>query len=497
MENRSELQEMLAEQDRRRARRDPAFFISKYLMTFDPRPTAIVHDLDFELYSFQVDYVHELVAAIRYGDDRLIEKSRDMGISWVTLGVFLWLWLFDEGFQALLGSRKEDFVDGPSMDALFPKLRYMIRHIKDPLLLPVGFEMKKHSPYLTLVNPENGNAITGESANSEFGRAGRYTVALLDEGAFWPNLQASWTALGESTLSRILITTPPDKPSYAKAIRFGGLTKVLTFHWSVHPNKDQDWYEWQKTKKTPEEMLHEIDISWEYSKGGRPYPEVDHVGFGKFPYNEELPLYVSIDLGRDAVAVGWWQPVKNSNWLTLVDAYENSNKIIDWYVPFFGGDIDSKFTDYNDDDLAFIEKVKYWRKPIFYGDPSGNQKHIESERSAYTVLKQDYGINVNSNTMLNDFQSRRDETKRLLMNIRANDTPGTRYWHLCMQSAVYPERSETSQSTTEVVKPVHDWTSHHRTQTEFFAVNYKKPATTKVRRPRPPARPMNMTTRRG
>lgn len=496
MKDKSELVEMLEELDRKRARRDPVFFVTKYLQTFDPRPTAPEHDLDFELYPFQQQYVIDLVAAIRNGDDLLIEKSRDMGISWVTLAVLVWFWLYEPGFQALLGSRKEDFVDGPGMDALFPKLRYMLRKIKDPLLLPRRFDMRKHSPFLTLINPENGNTITGESANSDFGRAGRYTVALCDEGGFWRDLKSSWTALGESTLCRILITTPPDKPSYAKFIRFNGLTRVLTFLWRLHPLKDDSWYEYQKTKKTAEEMMHEIDISWEYSKGGRPYPEADTLPFGKHEYDPDLPLYVSIDLGRDAVALGYWQPVRNSKWLTLVDAYENSNKIIDWYVPFLGGDVDSQFTDYTDDDLAFINKIKYWRKPIFYGDPSGNQKHIESERSAYTVLKEDYGIIVNSNTMLNDFPSRRDETKRLLMNTRVNDTPGTRYWHTCITSAVYPERSETSQSTTETNKPVHDWTSHHRTQTEFFAVNYKKPTTMKPKRPQRRPRPLNMMASR-
>ena len=490
-----ELKKLLEEADRRRARTDPVFFITRYLYTFDPRPTAIPHDIEFKLYQFQIDYVYDLIAAIRKGEDLLIEKSRDMGISWVTLAVFLWMWLYEPGFQALLGSRKEDFVDGPGMYALMPKLRYMIRKIKDPLLIPAGFDMKKHSPFLTLINPVNGNAITGESANSDFGRAGRYTVTLCDEGGFWRDLKSSWTALGESTLSRILITTPPNKPSYAKAIRFGGLTRVLTFLWRLHPLKDDSWYEYQKTKKTAEEMLHEIDISWEYSKGGRPYPEADNLPFGRHPYDPDLPLYVSIDLGRDAVALGYWQPVRNSNWMTLVDAYENSNKIIDWYVPFFGGDIDSKFTDYSDDDLLFIEKIKYWRKPVFYGDPSGNQQHIESERSAYTVLREDYGIVVNCNTKMNDYPSRRDETKRLLMNVRVNDTPGTHYWHTCITSAVYPEKSETSQSTTESIKPVHDWTSHHRTQTEFFAVNYKKPVTTKPRRPIRQKRPMNMMAR--
>jgi hypothetical protein len=198
------------------------------------------------------------------------------------------------------------------------------------------------------------------------------------------------------------------------------------------------------------------------------------VQFGRFCYDETLPLHVSMDLGRDAVAIGWWQPVRNSDYLTLVDAYENTNKIIDWYVPFLGGEVNSEFI-YNDDDIAFIEKIKYWKKPTCYGDPSGRAKHVESARSPYEVLQQDFGIYVQSNTKDNDYISRRDETKRVLVRTRANDTPGTKYWQTCITSAQYPEKSETSQSTGEIVKPIHDWTSHMRTMTEFFAVNYKLP----------------------
>lgn len=346
---------------------------------------------------------------------------------------------------------------------------------------------------MKLKNPENGNEITGEAASSNFSRGGRYTVVLLDEGGFWRDFESAWTAAGDSTQCRVLVTTPPNVPSYAKAIRFSGKVKVLTYLWRLHPLKDEAWYARQKQRRTEEEMLHEIDISWEYSKSGRPYPEIDDVKFGDFPYDPNLPLYISIDLGRDAVALGYYQPVPNTNWLTLVEAYQNSDKIIDWYVPMLGGDIESKYI-YTDDDLAFIEKIRYWRKAIFYGDPSGAQTHIEAERSAYKVLKDDYNIVVQSNTKLNDYISRRDETKRLLMNLRANETPGVRYWHTCVQSAHYPEKAETSQSTTEVVKPVHDWTSHHRTQTEFFAVNYKKPKE-RERPKRPPRKRLNLMTR--
>jgi hypothetical protein len=40
-----------------------------------------------------------------------------------------------------------------------------------------------------------------------------------------------------------------------------------------------------------------------------------------------------------------------------------------------------------------------------------------------------------------------------------------------IKSARYPQRLETSQATTAVNAPIHDWTSHYRTSMEYFFVN--------------------------
>src|SRR3977135_1555923 len=127
------LVDLLDEADRRRARVDCVFFIERYLMTFDPRPEAYPHNLDFILYDFQKDYVNGLIKAIREGYDVFDEKSRDMGASWLALAVRLWMWLFEDGYQSLLGSRKEEYVDSGTYKSLFGKLEYFIRNVKDPL----------------------------------------------------------------------------------------------------------------------------------------------------------------------------------------------------------------------------------------------------------------------------------------------------------------------------------------------------------------------------
>lgn len=463
------------ELDRRRAKEDCVFFIDNYLMTFDPRATSYPHHLNFKTYDFQRELVQEVIIAMSGETDLFVEKSRTMGASWTVLAVILWGWLFLDGFQALLGSRKEDYVDkAGDISALFQKIDYMITRIKDPLLLPEGFRItsEKYRTRMKILNPINGNAIVGESSNANFGRAGRYRIALLDELGFWPDDKSAWASCSESSPCRIAITTPPDHPTWTKTHRFSGKAKVVTYHWSRHPEKDDAWYEYQKTKKTEEEMLHEIDISWEYSSTGRPYPDISSIQIEQYPYNDTAPLYISIDLGLDAVALGWYQPIPNTDWTVLIEAFEASGHIIDWYLPFFGKDFDDRFT-YTQKDLEFIKQVRQWKEPEFFGDPSGKQRHIESGIAPYSILY-DHGIRVQVNDRENEWIPRRDATRKLITRLAMNDNERTRWWLECMKNAHYPKRDENSQAVTGITKPVHDWTSHHRTQTEFFAVNYKK-----------------------
>lgn len=466
--------DLLDEADRRHAREDCVFFIDNYLMTYDPRPESYPHDLDFVTYEFQRELVKELIDAINNGTELFIEKSRDMGASWTVVAVILHCWLFMPGFQALLGSWREDYVEKRGdIKALFQKLDYLIMKIKDPLILPEGFNLKDDEcrTFMKLRNPQNGNAIIGESPSANFGRGGRFRLVLFDELGFWPHDKSSWEAASESTRCRIAITTPPNHPTWTKVHRFSGMVKVLTYHWRRHPNKDNAWYEYQKGRKNEDEMLHEIDISWEYSSTGVPYPEISNIKRGSYPYDPNAPLYISIDLGLDAVALGWYQPIVNTNWIVLIEAFEASNHVIDWYLPFFGREFSSAY-DYTQKDLEFIKSIRHWKEATFFGDPSGKQRHVESGVSPYSIMYK-AGIKVQVNDMENDWVARRDSTKRLITHLAMNDTPRTEWWLECMKNAHYPKRNEESQSTTPITKPVHDWTSHHRTQTEYFSVNYK------------------------
>ena len=70
-----------------KCKEDPIFFFNMFLWTYNPR-LAKPH-VPFITYPYQDDFIKQIVSAVETGIDVWIEKSRDMGLSWVMLGIFL------------------------------------------------------------------------------------------------------------------------------------------------------------------------------------------------------------------------------------------------------------------------------------------------------------------------------------------------------------------------------------------------------------------------
>jgi len=474
------------------AKTDPVVFIDRFLYTFDPKREP--YHLPFVLFDYQEELVGELVTCIRQGDDIFVEKCREMGVTYVTLAVLFWFWRYVPGSNFLIGSRKEQYVDNTSRvlvgelmnkeESLFGKLGYFIDRIEMtfPFILPAGFVKRKNLTYMSLINPENGNVISGESSNPNFSRGGRHKAVLLDEFAFWDNDASAWGATADTTNCRIVLTTPGIRPCKAKRLRFGKdgeEIKLITLPYNLDPRKTPEWLEKERKRRSAEDYAREIMINWETSITGRVYEEITLSEVGLFPYNPNWPLYTAWDFGLDGVALQWWQKNLTNGKKRLIEAYTNSDRPIEWFFPFVGQDIDSKY-EYSTEDLALINAVKVFKKSIHYGDPDVSKRSLltnTSTRQALEAIK----VYVQTNPESNDFISRREKTKVMLQDgLEINQTPGTEYWLECIKNARYPQRLETSQATTPVTLPIHDWTSHHRTSTEYFAVNFKDIPTTGI-----------------
>lgn len=463
------------------ARENCFWFFNVFLWTYDPRPDRGHPDKPFVTYPRQNDYIRWL--DLQYNKPHnvsgFVDKARDVGFSYVTIGWIVHRWLFDEGFNAKLGSRKEEYVDKKGdPDCLFYKAEYMINHLPQ-WMLPPGFDMQKNRRFMMIDRPDNSNTISGESANPDFGRAGRQSFTVLDEFGFWPWARASWESCGESAHFRLAGTTPPvtGTGSHAHKLKTqqAGQVEVFTFDYNAVPWKDSLWVQRAKHGKSEDEFNREIMRSYQGSTSSRVYAKewAQVRRDERIDYNPDLPLYVSWDFGLDGTAMIWWQKELTKNWLYVIDAYWNKDQPIDYFIPFVTGVVGSGFR-YETWELKLMARHKEWKRPdAHFGDPDVNKRSYETFRSMRDYLAlPPRSIYVNSHVWKKDLThySIREQCKVLFRRLTINPrTASMLDW--AMENSRYPEPSETAEPTAPKDKPVHDDCSHLRTAFEYFMLN--------------------------
>ena len=193
----------------------------------------------------QDDAILKLVHAIRNGIDVIIEKSRDMGASWLNVFVPLWFWLFYPDMLFLWVSRVEDLVDKRgSPDALFWKLDYAIRSLPEWMLPAPMVSLQprgKFRAHMMLTNPENNSVIQGQATTGHVGRGGRANAVLFDEMAAIEQDEAAWRSAADTADCRIGNSTPIGPGTkfsqlWAQGIETG-TPQVITLGYWDHPDK--------------------------------------------------------------------------------------------------------------------------------------------------------------------------------------------------------------------------------------------------------------------
>lgn len=280
----------------------PSHFIHDWACTFDPRlpEIGLPAVVPFLLFPRQAEYVDWLVERWRKREDGLVEKSRDMGLSWLCVAVAAWFWLFHPGTVVGFGSRKEEYVDKlGDPKSLFWKLRELLKLLPVEFL-PRGYAERAHAPSMRITNPVTGSAIVGE-AGTNIGRGNRTSLYFKDESAFYEQPESIDAALSQTSNCKIDVSTPngAGNPFYRK--RHGGRIPVFVFDWKDDPRKDESWYERQKATLDPVIIAQEIDRSYTASVSNAWIPgELVTQAMSKGPadVHAEGPLLVGVDVAR-------------------------------------------------------------------------------------------------------------------------------------------------------------------------------------------------------
>lgn len=246
----------------------PAAFINHWCTTYDPRVsgTALPAKMPFVLFERQAECVTFLQALILAEENGLIEKARDVGLTWLCCAFSVWLWLFWPGAAVGWGSRKEQLVDRiGDADSIFEKMRIVVRGLPRAFW-PVGFKPDDHMTYMRLVNPENGASITGE-AGDNIGRGGRKLIYFKDESAHYERPEKIEAALADNTRTQVDISSVNGLGNVFHRRREAGIewtggaitpgkTNVFVMDWRDHPAKTQAWYDARRQKAIDDGLLH-------------------------------------------------------------------------------------------------------------------------------------------------------------------------------------------------------------------------------------------------
>jgi len=270
----------------------------------------------FPRYDFLVEFFRD----VQEPSNTLVEKTRQMLMSWAWMVVFLWDITFKKNWGNMLLSRRKTEVDDggavSSHDSLLGKVRHLWLALPPYLQPPLQFH------YMVVRHIALNSYIRGEVGTVKAGRGRATKRALMDEAAWVDNSEAIFTGIRQAAKNGTILTSTPNGTANVFArIRFDQHTtfKRFTFHWTRHPEKsaglyctcgwradpasptppvDQlqahpcgnrlktpsfgpeprsPWYNHEVRDMTPEQVASELDISYEKSRRGRVYGAFDSV----------------------------------------------------------------------------------------------------------------------------------------------------------------------------------------------------------------------------
>jgi hypothetical protein len=281
---------------------NPVDFINDWGMTADPRlaEKGMRTVVPFILFPKQEEFVNWVVERWRKREDGVVEKCRDMGVSWLCIALAAWMILFIPGTVAGVGSRKEEYVDKiGDPKSLFWKLREFINLLPREFQ-PTNWNPDKMAPSMRCSNPDLGSYVVGE-AGDNIGRGNRSSIYFIDESAFLERPEQADAALSATTNCRIHVSTPngTGNPFYRKA--HDGRTPKFVFDWRDHPQKDESWYEEQRRKLDPVVLAQEIDRDYAASVTNAFIPATlvqAAARKGPFDIQPMGPVMVGVDVAR-------------------------------------------------------------------------------------------------------------------------------------------------------------------------------------------------------
>ncbi len=230
---------------------DPVYFLKKYSYIQHP----IEGKIPFHLYDFQ----ERTVDSFNQNRLNIILKARQLGISTLTAGYSLWMMTFHQDKNILVIATKQEVAKN-----LVTKVRVMHSNLPKWLKQPCVEDNKLSLRY------RNGSQIKAVSSGEDSGRSEALSLLILDEAAFIDKIDGIWAAASQ-TLSTggqcIALSTPNGVGNWFHRTWMDaedGLNdfNFIRLHWTVHPDRKQEWRDEQDRLLGPSLAAQECDCDF-------------------------------------------------------------------------------------------------------------------------------------------------------------------------------------------------------------------------------------------
>lgn len=530
---------------------DPAYFMVMFGVLYEPRATVDITLLEdgsedsvdrppgwypWVPFAFQVDIIRwfEEIMSTTYDPlgrgDGILEKSREMGVSWLFCLLAAHGWLFLDDQTILLLSSKAELVDNRGdPKSLFYKIRALVgiydkvrREAHAPGTIWDGLRtrlpswmtppvvQREHDFLMKLVHPAKNNTIVGETTTSTTGTAARATWTGGDEAAKNKELKSIHGGLAAVTFHRFWWSSAwmEDGPDFYQLARAAETAQAkgtpgpsyFRTDWWLHPLRNEQWLESERARSTdPYDFMREYEINYHAAQGGEVYPYARQMVLKPVPYRPGLgQVSCAIDPGlRDPTAMLWFQKEAGADRHRLFEALTLNVTSAESLAPIIMGFPDGHperegFAGHPERETIYDVMDTTWElrergeQVLFVGDPYGNNAGGSDATSFYDALylasrrlSEQYDdlppMTITVRTKYDQgarfHRKRKESLTQLLPHLDIHDTQRGKAALEAIREMRYKPLNASHAGQNEPAKPIHSWGSHVSTAAEYFAVH--------------------------
>lgn len=230
------------------------FFFANFIYVIHP----IQGKTQFSLYPYQIKTLWYFITK-RFN---IILKFRQAGITELISMYCLWLAMFHPNKNVVIISIKDRVAK-----KVLRKIKYMYKNLPDFMKVDIVNGRTGEFGTSTEIEFSNGSTISSIPTTEDAGRSEAVSLLVIDEAAIvrWANQiwAAAFPTLSTGG-SAIVNSTPYGignwyHKQWVNAVAQGSYFNPIRLHWTMHPERDQEWYDTMRESLGIRRTAQEID----------------------------------------------------------------------------------------------------------------------------------------------------------------------------------------------------------------------------------------------